>query len=46
MMSHLRHLEKEEFPAKEEILQGKTDRPNILYRPSAELLVANKTKSD
>ncbi len=45
-MSHLRDLEKEELLDKEEILQSKVGRPKILYKPSARLLAASKTKSD
>jgi predicted ArsR family transcriptional regulator len=46
VMLHLKHLEKDNFLTKEEILQSKVGRPKMLYKPAAKLLDAVQTKSD
>jgi predicted ArsR family transcriptional regulator len=46
VMLHLKHLEKDAFLTKEEILQSKVGRPKMLYKPAANLLDAVQTKSD
>jgi predicted ArsR family transcriptional regulator len=46
VLSHIKHLEASSLLTKEEILQGKVGRPEMLYKASTKLLEMIKTKSD